>query len=230
MSRIAIIPARSGSKGFKDKNIYPLMGKPLIAYTIERALESKRFEKVFVSTDSPKYADISIRYGADASFLRSEENSSDTAGSWDVVREVIEHFERNGIRYDDIMLLQATSPLRSVEDIVGAVQMMNEKQAESVVSITEMEHSPLWSDVLPEDCCMDHFAENEYIDMPRQLIPKYYRQNGAIYLITRKELDRTPMFRKNAYGYVMPKERSVDIDDRIDFLIAETYLRNDYNE
>ena len=88
MKNIAIITARSGSKGLKDKNIKELCGKPLLSYSIECALESGRFDKVFVSTDSPRYAEIAERYGADASFLRSAKTSGDTAGSWDVVREV----------------------------------------------------------------------------------------------------------------------------------------------
>ena len=101
MKRIAIIPARSGSKGLKDKNIKELNGKPLIAYSIECAIDSGMFDKVFVSTDSLKYANIAIQYGADASFLRSKENSSDSAGSWDVVREVIERLKEQGEVYDD---------------------------------------------------------------------------------------------------------------------------------
>ena len=125
MRRIAIIPARSGSKGLKDKNIKELNGKPLIAYSIEAALASKMFDKVFVSTDSQKYADIAIQYGADASFLRSEENSSDTAGSWDVIREVISKLKDMGEEYDEVMLLQATSPLRTVEDIVKSIELLH---------------------------------------------------------------------------------------------------------
>lgn len=225
MKRIAIIPARSGSKGLKDKNIIPLCGKPLIAHSIECAINSGEFDKVFVSTDSQEYADVSKKYGADASFLRSTENSTDTAGSWDVVKEVIEHFEKMGIFFDEIMLLQATSPLRNVEDIKGSIQVMKDKQANSVVSVTEMEHSPYWSDILPEDSCMDHFGENEYYDLPRQQIPVHHRLNGAIYLIKRAELDQEPMFRNRSYAYTMPRERSVDIDDKMDLLIAEAYLK-----
>lgn len=128
MKRIAIIPARSGSKGLKDKNIKELNGKPLLAYSIEAALDSKQFDKVFVSTDSQIYADIAIQYGADASFLRSDKNSTDTAGSWDVVREVIDTFKSMGEEYDEIMLLQATSPLRTSEDIINAVELLKEKE------------------------------------------------------------------------------------------------------
>ena len=144
MKRIAVIPARSGSKGLKDKNIKELNGKPLIAYSIECANNSGMFDKVFVSTDSQKYADIAIRYGADASFLRSEENSGDTAGSWDVVREVVERLKEQGEEYDEIMLLQATSPLRNSDDIVNAINLLHERKGNAVVSLTECDHSPIW--------------------------------------------------------------------------------------
>lgn len=185
MKRIAIIPARSGSKGLKDKNIKELNGKPLLAYSIEAALDSKQFDKVFVSTDSQIYADIAIQYGADASFLRSDKNSTDTAGSWDVVREVIDTFKSMGEEYDEIMLLQATSPLRTSEDIINAVELLKEKEGNAVVSLTECDHSPIWCNTLPKDCSMDGFDREEYKDLPRQSLPTFYRYNGAIYLVTR---------------------------------------------
>ena len=103
MKRIAIIPIRSGSKGLKDKNILPLAGKPLVAHTIECAIQSNAFDTVLVSTDSQRYADISKKYGAEVPFLRSEKNSSDSAGSWDTVREVITNLEKDGRYYDEIM-------------------------------------------------------------------------------------------------------------------------------
>lgn len=225
MGRIAIIPIRSGSKGLPDKNILPLNGKPLVAYTIEAAIKSGQFDRVFVSTDSEQYAAISRQFGADASFLRSAENSTDTAGSWDVVREVIGHFERQQIFYDEIMLLQATSPLRTEADILGSIALMREKKARSVQSVVEMDHSPLWANTLPEDGSMDHFANDEYDDLPRQLLPKYYRLNGAIYLLRREELDKPRMFREGCYAYIMPPERSVDIDTELDLRICELYLK-----
>lgn len=226
MKRIAIIPARSGSKGLKDKNIKELNGKPLIAYTIEAALDSKMFDKVFVSTDSQRYADIAIQYGADAPFLRSEANSSDSAGSWDVIREVIDKLKAMGEEYDEIMLLQATSPLRSQEDIVNAVNLLYEKKGEAVVSLTECDHSPIWCNTLPQDKCMDHFDREEFKDMPRQMLPTYYRYNGAIYLVTARELQNTEhMLERNCYAYIMPQDRSIDIDTALDFLIAETIMK-----
>lgn len=226
MKRIAIIPARSGSKGLKDKNIKELNGKPLLAYSIEAALDSKQFDKVFVSTDSQIYADIAIQYGADASFLRSDKNSTDAAGSWDVVREVIDTFKSIGEEYDEIMLLQATSPLRTSEDIINAVELLKEKGGNAVVSLTECDHSPIWCNTLPKDCSMDGFDREEYKDLPRQSLPVFYRYNGAIYLVTKDELHNTGhMLEKGCYAYVMPQSRSIDIDTALDFMIAETIMK-----
>lgn len=226
MKRIAIIPARSGSKGLRDKNIKELNGKPLIAYSIEAAIKSGKFDKVFVSTDSQKYADIAQKYGADASFLRSKKNSGDTAGSWDVVREVIDILRTRGEEYDEVMLLQATSPLRSTEDIINAINLLHERNARSVVSLTECDHSPIWCNTLPKDGNMDNFDRAEYKDLPRQLLPTYYRYNGAIYLVTNDELyNADHMLEHGCYAYIMPQNRSIDIDTALDFLIAETIMK-----
>ena len=125
MCSIAIIPARSGSKGLPGKNIKPLNGKPLLAYSIEAALASGRFDTVHVSTDSERYADIARQYGADEPFLRSAEASSDTASSEDAIREVLRRYEEMGQRFDAFMLLQPTSPLRTADDIRAALSLIH---------------------------------------------------------------------------------------------------------
>lgn len=227
MKRIAIIPARSGSKGLKDKNIKMLCGKPLISYSIECAIQSGKFDKVFVSTDSQTYADIATEYGADASFLRSEETSTDSAGSWDVVREVIQKFESLGEHFDEIALLQATSPLRLPEDITNAFSLFYEKNANAVVSLTECDHSPLQCNTLPADGNMDQFDKTDYKDLPRQALPTFYRYNGAIYIIKTAELEKDDMFAEGCYAYIMPQERSIDIDTALDFMIAEIMMRKE---
>lgn len=226
MNNIAIIPARSGSKSLPDKNIRELNGKPLLAYSILAAKESGMFSEIFVSTDSQKYADISIAYGADASFLRSEENSSDLAGSWDVVREVIEVFQKKKKSFDNIMLLQPTSPLRTEMDILNSFQLMDEKKASSILGVTEVEHSPLWCNVLPDSLSMDNFRNERYCGLPRQSLPQYYRINGAIYLLKTGELYQKDMFSTECYAYIMPQERSVDVDTELDFLYAELLMKN----
>lgn len=222
---IAIIPARSGSKGLKDKNIKLLANKPLLAYSIEAAVESEMFDKIFVSTDSQEYADIAIQYGADASFLRSEANSGDKSGSWDAVREVIAEWKKRDVTFEKIMLLQPTSPLRTAQDICNSFAIMEEKDANAVLSVVEMDHSPLWSNVLPKDGCMDNFVRREYEGIPRQELPIYYRLNGAIYLLKIEELYQNKMFSNKCYSYIMPQDRSIDIDTEIDFKMAEMLLK-----
>ena len=223
--RIAIIPARSGSKGLRDKNIKPLNGKPLLFYSIEAATQSEAFDTVFVSTDSSDYSKLAEKAGADSHFLRSASSSSDTASSWDAVREVVQKFEEEGKKFDEIMLLQPTSPLRTCKDILNAIKVMAEKGALAVESLTEMDHSPLWSNTLPADGNMDDFF-NEYSNTPRQELPTYYRENGAIFLIKRELLDKpdSQIFSQRCFAYIMPRERSIDIDVEFDFKMAEVMM------
>jgi len=224
MRRIAIIPARSGSKSLTDKNILPLLGKPVIAYTIEAAIQSKCFDKVFVSTDSRRYAEIAMQYGADVSFLRSEYNASDAASTWDAVREALARFKESNQIFEVIALLQPTSPLRNDKDIQNAMDIFNEKSANFVESVCEMEHSPLWSNILDDTLSLKNFIKPEH-NTRRQLLPVYYRKNGAIYIIRANSLDKLDyLYLDGSYAYIMPTERSIDIDSLIDLKIAEIFL------
>ena len=139
MRNIAIIPARSGSKGVCDKNIRHLNGHPLIAHTIRAALDSGVFDTVMVSTDSEKYAEIARQYGAEAPFLRSTENAGDRSTSWDVVKEVLKRYSEMGEEFDMVALLQPTSPMRLSKHIVEAYQMMEQKQANAIIAMCENE-------------------------------------------------------------------------------------------
>jgi len=197
MHNLAIIPARSGSKGLHDKNIKELNGKPLMAYSIEAALKSNLFDEVMVSTDSEKYAEIAQEHGASVPFLRSEELSGDKAGSWDVVKEVLNRYKEMGKEFDTICLLQPTSPLRDAEDIKNAYNLYKERASVAVISVGEMEHSPLWSNTLPDDKSLAGFARFE-VPKPRQEIETYYRLNGAIYIVKTKKSTETTTFTKKA--------------------------------
>lgn len=227
MKNLAVIPARSGSKGVRDKNIKLLNGKPLMAYSIEAAIASQMFDTIHVSTDSERYAEIAREYGADVPFLRSAETSSDTASSWDAVLEVLENYKRRGKRFDTVTLLQPTSPLRGPEDIAGAYAVMRERRAAAVVSVCEAEHPPQWYNTLPEDGCMDGFVRADS-RRARQSLEKYYQLNGAIYTVSVPALQEwgTIMYGTESYAYVMPQTRSIDIDEPMDFLIVEMLLRN----
>lgn len=224
MSNLAIIPARSGSKELKDKNIKLLNGKPLLAYTIEAAKQSNIYSHILVSTDSENYGKIAIQYGAEVPFYRSKENALDTASSWDVVKETLRKYKDMGIEFDTFTLLQPTSPLRNFEDIQNAYQLFIEKNATAVVSVCEMEHSPLWSNTLPENNLLLDFLKND-TNTQRQKLKTFYRINGAIYMADVKEfLKDTNLYRDNCYAYKMPIERSIDIDTELDFKIAEIII------
>lgn len=224
MKNIAIIPARSGSKGLPNKNIRELNGKPLLSYSIRAAKDSKIFDCVHVSTDSREYAEVACNYGADVPFLRSGETSTDQADSWRVVREVLRKYGEMGKTFDMVTLLQPTSPLRTAQDIRKAYDFFKEKTAEAVVSVCEMEHSPLWSNVLPPDLSMDGFINAE-VNRPRQKLAAYYRLNGAIYMVQTSFLRKdSNIYRKGCYAFVMDRDHSVDIDDLIDFKLAEILI------
>lgn len=225
---IAIIPARGGSKGIKNKNIVPLKGKPLIAYAIEAARESGIFDDIIVSTDSEKIAKVAIEYGAKVPFLRPAELSTDTASSIDVIVHTLNYFIENGTCFDYFVLLQPTSPLRTSEDIVNAVRLVFERDANSVVSVCEAEHTSFLTNILPDDLSLSHFIKKDMIK-PRQELPKYYRVNGAIYLAKVDYfLENRDFYGEKSFAYIMPRERSVDIDEVIDLKLAEVLLEELY--
>ena len=229
MKNIAIIPARSGSKGVKNKNIKLLNAKPLIAYTIEAAIKSNVFDEIFVSTDSKEYADIAKQLGANVPFLRDEKLASDTASTWDVVKDALRKYLKNGMKFDTVAILQPTSPLRKYEDIMNGYNQMKLKNANAIVSVCEVDHPPLWSNILPEDGSLKNFLNQEILNLPRQSLPTYYRINGALYIAkTEYALNADSLYEDKCYAIVMSKENSIDIDDEIDFKIAET-LMIEYN-
>ena len=231
MKNIAIIPARSGSKGLKDKNIKLLNGKPLLAYSVEAALESKIFDEVMVSTDSEKYAAIARDYGANVPFLRSAELSSDTASSKDVILDVLNRYEASGKIFDTFCLLQPTSPLRTASDIIKAYEYFSEKDALAVVGVTEADHSPLIYGTLPEDRSMVGFIKDGIKDKPRQALETYYRINGAMYIASVEYYrEFCDFYKDRCYAYVMGREVSVDIDSELDFELASViYNKKDHN-
>lgn len=225
MKNLAVILARSGSKGLKDKNIKELLGKPLMGYTIEAAVHSGMYDTVHVSTDSEKYAQIARDFGADVPFLRDVELAGDKASSWDALRSVVKKYQELGKEFDTITLLQPTSPLRSAKDIQNAFKLFETKNANAVVSVCEVDHSPLTCNQLGEDASLDGFLDANKIGR-RQALGTFYRINGAIY-IQRTELlmDSVNIYSEGSYAYIMDKKKSVDIDDEFDFFLAEAAMK-----
>ena len=224
---LAIIPARSGSKGLPGKNIRPLAGKPLLAHTVLAAKESGLFDEIYLSTDSAEYARIGIEYGASVPFIRSPELAGDAADSWAVVRDTLRKYREAGRKFDTVALLQPTSPLRMAQDIVGAYQVFASKNARAVVALCEADHSPLLCSHLASDGSLDGFL-NPIESGLRQEYGVFYRINGAIYIAATVFIENTTnLYQTGCYGYVMPKERSVDIDDEIDFFIAQALIHRE---
>lgn len=227
MRNLALIPARSGSKGLINKNIKLLDGKPLLAYSIDAAKASGIFDEIYVSTDSREYADIALHYGASVPFLRSTENSTDTASSWDTVKEALHRYNEEGYSFDMVTLLQPTTPLRTGEDIIKAYEIYRRDQANSVVGVCEVDHSPLWCNTLPDDHSLCRFIRPEAMNRQRQSLDTYYRINGAIYMVNTGYLMHcSNIYEEKSVAYIMEREHSVDIDDALDFIIAEAIMKS----
>lgn len=228
METLGVITARCGSKGVKDKNIRQLNGKPLIAYTIENAFKSKYIDEVMVSTDSDYYAAIAKDFGANVPFLRSNQNSVDTAASMNVLLEVLDEYEKRGKQFGNIILLQPTSPLRTCKDINNAFELYYKKKADSVVSVCECEHNPKLSNTLPVDLNLSRFVDSEFIRR-RQDLEKFYRLNGAIYISKVDVLkEKKSFYGKHSYAYIMEQRESIDIDSELDFEYVEFLVNKFY--
>ncbi len=218
---LAIIPARGGSKRLPRKNILDLAGKPLIAWSIESGLKSKYIDKVVVSSDDVEILTVSKRYNAET-IVRPDKLASDTATTFDAIKHTVENVEQ----YDYIVLLQATSPLRDAKHIDEAIELLESKNADAIVSVCEMDHSPLWSNTLDESLSMQGFLKDEVLNKRSQDLEKYFRLNGSIYICkTEKLLEEKSFFiKENIYGYKMDRKNSIDIDEEIDFKMAELYI------
>ena len=223
---IALIPARGGSKRLPGKNLMPIAGKPLIAWTIEAAIESGVFSRVIVSTDNWEIAVAAAQYGAEVPFLRPEELAQDQTPSIDVLIHAVRELGFDSSSRECIACLQPTSPLRTAANIREAAALLEAKQADAVISVCRTEHSPLWSNTLPETLSLDQFIPEQIQKTPSQQLPEYFRLNGAIYFcrIDRMIGERTLFLRTGAYAYVMNRKDSIDIDDQVDFDLAGIYL------
>ena len=221
MKKIAIIPARSGSKGLKDINIIDLCGKPLLAYSIDAALQSRAFEKVIVSTDSAKYGAIAERYGASVLY-RGERFSNDTATTYDVLADLLQRIPWD---FSYFVLLQPTSPLRQAAHVCEALALF-EKQFDSfdfLVSVKEAEHAKVLVNPLDDRGGLSHF-DTDFSRYKRQNY-KEYTPNGAIFMAKPAAyLKQKHFFGAKSLAYIMNKVDSIDIDDRLDYEFARLVM------
>lgn len=222
---VCVIPARGGSKGLPGKNVKNFCGKPLIAHTIEQAKQSKYIDRVIVSTEDEEIAQISLEYGAEVPFIRPLELAGDSVATIDVLLHAIRWLEdKEQYFFDILVLLHVTTPLRSVEDIDNSIARLVEEKADNIISVAESHRNPYFN-MVEEDS--DGFVrlvkEGRY--SARQYAPKVYDMNASIYVWWKNILkEDKKIFLKKTKAYVMPKERSIDIDDDLDFKIAE-FLR-----
>jgi N-acylneuraminate cytidylyltransferase/CMP-N,N'-diacetyllegionaminic acid synthase len=225
---LAIIPARGGSKGLPGKNIKSLYGKPLIAWTIEEAKKSNYIDKILVSSDDKEIIEIAKKYRAEVPFVRPKELASNTAKGIDVIKHAINYFKEE---FKIIILLQPTSPLRTVKDIEKAFNEFEREKVKAVVSVCELEHPLQWTGTLPANLNMKNFIRNSIKNTNRQELEIYYRLNGAIYISEINYLKENNGFLgSETYAFLMNRENSVDIDDIIDFKLAEILLKERKNE
>lgn len=224
MNILSLIPARGGSKGIKGKNIFPLSGKPLIAWTIEASMKSRYIDSTVITTDSPEIAAISERYGAEVPFMRPSELADDKAKTVDAVIHALNTLADMGRRYDVLVLLQPTSPLRTAEDIDGAIDTFFAAGMRGVVSISPAEDSPLLIRAVSPEGVMTPLLEMNST-CRRQDMPKYYRVNGAIYINMAGYINVNTSFNDNPVPFIMKESHSVDIDEMKDFALAEYYIK-----
>ena len=222
---LAIIPARSGSKGVANKNIFKINEKPLISWTINSALNSNIIKKVIVSTDSKEIAKEAMDCGCDVPFIRPKYLAKDTTPSIDVVLHALGELKG----YDYVILLQPTSPLRTSEDIDNAINLMLSKRVSSCVSINETRESP-YHMFHYNDGEIKQFSDSSSKFQRRQDLPKIYILNGAIYISSVSKLLKTKKFiNSDTVGYVMPLERSLDIDTMDDMNFFKQIIKNNTN-
>lgn len=227
MSRLCTILARGGSKGLPGKNIRPLAGRPLIAHAIDQARRSGCFDVVAVSSDSAEILEVAGRFGADELVERPTAMADDHAPKVPAIRHCVEEVERRrGMRFDVVVDLAVTSPLRSPEDIRGAVAMLESTDAPNVLSGHVAASSPYYTIVELDDGRVRLSKKTDKPLYRRQDAPVCYDLNGAVYAWRRSVLDADSpaVLLPETRLFVMPAERAVDIDGPLDFAFVEFLL------
>lgn len=224
---LAVIPARGGSKGIPGKNIKLLNGKPLIYYTIDEAKKSRILDKIIVSSDDSDILNICSNYLQLTSYKRPKELAGDSANTVDAVIHLLDWLKNeDGYTPYYTCVLQCTSPLRTWEDIDGCIELLEETQLDGVVAISEVDTHPYWTHIM-RDGKLDYFIEEGRRISLRQDLPQIYRINGAVYVVkTNILLKQRTLEPMNMTGYIMKRENSIDIDDKIDFALAEILLKD----
>lgn len=228
METLYVIPARGGSKGIPHKNIKPLGGRPLIHYAIDTARSLADDRHIVVSTDDEEIARVAEATGLAVPYRRPAELATDTAGSREVVLDAMDWAEREGVRFDNVCLLQPTSPMRTVADVERCLAAYR-PELDMVVSIVEASVNPYYN-CFEEDAASGylHISKGDGLLTRRQDAPKAWEYSGAVYVINPESIRRQPMgaFERRV-GVEMDRERALDLDTELDWIVAETVMRNE---
>jgi CMP-N,N'-diacetyllegionaminic acid synthase len=228
---LGVIPARGGSKGIKNKNLHNLNGKPLIYYSIEAARKSRLITDFVVSTDSLEIKKVSEAYGAEVPFIRPDHLSNDKALAVPTIQHAVLFVESiKEITYDYIVMLQPTAPLRTHEDIDNSLSKLIEEGGDGIISVVDVaNYHPIKMKTIKNGTLLD-FVNSDLENPPRQSLPPVYIVNGAIYATKRDVFINKNTFKgDHCIPFIMPQNRSSNIDEPQDFVVAEFFL-NIHNE
>ncbi len=221
---LAIIPARGGSKGIPGKNIKIVNGKPLLVWTIEHAKASKYIDRVILSSDDEEIINVAIKYECEVPFKRPKELATDATDSISVLIHAMEALDEF---YDYVVLLQVTSPLRVSKDIDACLERCEEKKAPACVSLVQSDKSPYWMFTIGDSDTIKPIIGNNTFPKRRQDLTPVYSLNGAVYVAKSKWIKKQDHFlTSETLGYVMPRERSIDIDIPLDLKILQMVVKN----
>ncbi|MFN3647994.1 MAG: cytidylyltransferase domain-containing protein [Armatimonadota bacterium] len=227
MRVLGIIPARGGSKGVPRKNVRPLAGRPLLAYTADAALGAKSLTRTILTTDDPEIAQVGRDCGLDVPFLRPAELAQDDTPTKPVLQHAVRCLEAEGERWDAICLLQPTNPLRGADVVDACVRMFVEREADAVVTVLAVppEYNPHWVYFQDESGSL-RISTGEAEPIPRrQALPPAFHREGSVYVMRRDVLmERDSLFGERLFGYALDPSQSVNIDTPADWAEAERLL------
>lgn len=223
MDILALIPARGGSKGLPRKNVLPLAGRPLLAWTVDQALASRHITRVVVTTDDDEIATVAREAGAEVPFMRPAELAGDAVTDLPVCEHALSTLAEAGYVPGIVVWLRPTSPARRPEDIDAAIDLLLETGADGVRSVSRVHHHPFWMKQLGEGARLVDFLEgkNERSHPRRQTLPPLFVLNGVVDLTRPRNVEAGQLWGEDVRGYVVPDERAIDIDGAMDMALAE---------
>lgn len=231
-SIIAVIPARGGSKGLPGKNIRPLCGKPLIAWSIETALRSRYLDEILVTTDDPQIADVARSCGAAVPFLRPDELSTDVATTFAAVQHALDFYRGKDRQFDIVVLLEPTSPLREDDDIDRMLETLSRRwdRFDSIVSIGSVREHPAIMKKISGDEIESFYSAGEKVARRQDLTPAYFPYGVAYIVKTPSMLAEQTFYTERCTYHIIGRDQTYEIDDVYDFLCVEAVMRHKRGE